>query len=402
MDPSPESPDLRVQPIAQTLQSPRGSRQASRTGPGAPREGRVRSRQGRLAYALRAPRRERSGNLHEIQGLEPVTSPNRKALPSDTLTADDDRRDSGAMWVGNTHIGGNGRRPSVLIADDDSVTRTLLRATLVRWGYAVQIARNGAEAWEQLNSDTPPSLAILDWMMPELDGVDVCRRLRARSGAYVYVLLLTSKSSKRDLASGLEAGADDYITKPFDQDELRARLRVGRRMIQLEEELRLRATRDGLTGLWSRQAILDHLPGEVARAHRGGTAVAVVLADLDHFKRVNDTFGHLAGDAVLHECARRMQAGVRPYDRVGRYGGEEMLLVLPDCDGARAVAICERVRSAVCSTPVPWDDAQIAVSVSVGVTLLSDQAGVTGALDRADRALYQAKAAGRNQVVFAP
>lgn len=305
------------------------------------------------------------------------------------------------IWVGHTELVSDRVGLRVLIADDDAVTRTLLRATLERWGYSVQVASNGTEAWEALNSDTPPSLAILDWMMPELDGIDICRRLRARSGAYVYVMLLTSNSSKADLASGLDAGADDYITKPFDQLELQARLRVGHRMIRMEEELRLRATRDALTGLWSRSAILDALPREAARSHRSNMKLGLAIADLDHFKRVNDSLGHSAGDAVLRECAQRMQACVRPYDMLGRYGGEEFLVLLPNCDAAGARAATERLRAAVCGAPVPWNGSEIAISVSIGVTLTAEEdEDVTRAFERADRSLYEAKANGRNRVTF--
>lgn len=289
---------------------------------------------------------------------------------------------------------------SILVADDDGVARTLLRATLQRWGYDVRVARDGLEARDHLESDSPPCLAILDWMMPGIDGPELCRRVRSRAGPYTYLLLLTARTAKADLVSGLDAGADDYIQKPFDHSELQARLRVGQRIVSLEEELRLRASRDSLTGLWSRGALLDLLPREAARSRRARTTLALAMADLDHFKRVNDTWGHLAGDAVLRECGRRMQACVRPYDLVGRYGGEEVLLVLPQCDAQSAQIVAERVRATVGATPVQWGDVRIGVSVSIGLTLLSEDAEITSALERADAALYRAKAAGRNQVVF--
>src|SRR5579883_3074258 len=234
----------------------------------------------------------------------------------------------------------------VLIADDSIVSRHLLDATLRKWGYEVVVACDGVEAWEILQSPDAPKLVILDWVMPGLTGPEVCRRVRERakspetkSESYTYILLLTSKSLKEDLIEGMESGADDYVTKPFDQHELKARLRAGTRIIDLEqqlvtarEELREQATRDFLTRIWNRSSILDILQRELARGGREHRPVGVILADLDHFKAVNDTYGHFAGDAVLLEFARRVQASMRQYDSIGRYGGEEFLIVLPGCD----------------------------------------------------------------------
>jgi diguanylate cyclase (GGDEF)-like protein len=196
-------------------------------------------------------------------------------------------------------------------------------------------------------------LAILDWMMPGLDGVEVCRKVRQAGGApYVYLIMLTGRAERRDVVQGMGAGADDYLSKPFDEQELRVRLRAGRRIVDLQEALRTLATRDALTGTWNRRAILEILRRELARGAREGTPVGVVLADLDHFKRVNDTLGHLTGDAVLSEAARRIGAALRPYDALGRYGGEEFLIVLPGCDPEGASQVAERVRGRVAEAPV--------------------------------------------------
>jgi PleD family two-component response regulator len=218
----------------------------------------------------------------------------------------------------------------------------LLDATLRKWGYEVVVACDGVEAWKVLSEDDAPRLAILDWVMPGMTGPEVCRNVRelARDKEnYTYILLLTSKSLKEDLIEGLEAGADDYITKPFDQHELKVRLRAGTRIIDLQreliearEELRDQATRDFLTRIWNRSSVLDTLHRELDRGKRDNKPVGVVLADLDHFKLVNDTYGHFAGDAVLREFARRMQISMRSYDTIGRYGGEEFLIILPGCD----------------------------------------------------------------------
>ncbi len=227
----------------------------------------------------------------------------------------------------------------ILIADDSIVSRHLLEATLRKWGYDVMVACDGAEALELLQRQDAPSLIILDWMMPGMTGVEVCRRIRQRDGEpYTYILLLTSKSQKEDLIEGMEAGADDYITKPFDQNELQVRLRAGTRLVDLQaqllkarEDLREQATRDFLTRLWNRSSIITELGRELARAVREARPLGVVIVDLDHFKHVNDTYGHLAGDAVLREAARRMQNSIRQYDSIGRYGGEEFLILFPGC-----------------------------------------------------------------------
>src|SRR5882724_6037532 len=221
----------------------------------------------------------------------------------------------------------------ILIADDSVVSRHLLDATLRKWGYQVVVACDGEEALAVLQGDDAPKLAILDWVMPGLTGPEVCRKVRDhakdKEREYTYILLLTSKSLKEDLITGMEAGADDYITKPFDQHELKVRLRAGTRIIDLErelvrarEDLRDQATRDSLTRIWNRGMILEILDRELARAERERRPVGLVLADLDHFKNVNDTYGHFAGDAVLREFVRRTGSSVRPYDAVGRYGGE--------------------------------------------------------------------------------
>ncbi|HEY1337611.1 MAG TPA: diguanylate cyclase [Bryobacteraceae bacterium] len=298
----------------------------------------------------------------------------------------------------------------VLAAEDNPVFRSLLSGMLSRWGYDTVVAGDGEEAWRILDSPNGPRLAILDWMMPGVDGVDLCRRLRAVGREpYVYVLLLTARTESEDLIEAMEAGADDYLTKPLKAHELRARLRAGRRILELQEQLlqtrealRQQATHDALTGLLNRASILDHLQCELGRARRDGRPVAVLMADLDRFKDINDTHGHLAGDAVLRDAAARMKSAIRCYDAIGRYGGEEFLIVLPGCDAASAAAQAERLRESLACSPFGGADVPLNITCSIGISWRSvpesDDPDVL--VREADGALYQAKDHGRNQVVL--
>ena len=296
----------------------------------------------------------------------------------------------------------------ILIADDSVVSRHLLEATLRKWGYDVMVACDGAEALELLQREDAPGLIILDWMMPGMTGVEVCRRIRQRdSEPYTYILLLTSKNEKQDLIEGMDAGADDYITKPFDQNELQVRLRAGIRLVDLQsqllkarEDLREQATRDSLTRLWNRSSILGELTRELARSEREARPLGVVIVDLDHFKQVNDTYGHLAGDAVLREAARRMQNGIRQYDSIGRYGGEEFLILFPSCSEEDCVAQADRLRKQLAQTEMSVNDSLLRVTASFGVTVAmpGEMRTQEALIRKADEALYVAKRSGRNRV----
>ena len=296
----------------------------------------------------------------------------------------------------------------ILIAEDSIVSRHLLEATLRKWGYEVMVACDGAQALELLEREDAPGLIILDWMMPGMTGVEVCRRIRERDGEpYTYILLLTSKSQKEDLIEGMEAGADDYITKPFDQNELQVRLRAGIRLVDLQsqllkarEDLRDQATRDSLTRLWNRSSILGELGRELARLERERRPLGVVIVDLDHFKNINDTYGHVAGDAVLREAARRMQNGIRQYDCVGRYGGEEFLILFPGCTEQECFAQADRLRKQLAQTEMSVNDSALRVTASFGVTAARPGENCTqeALIRRADEALYLAKKSGRNRV----
>jgi two-component system cell cycle response regulator len=299
----------------------------------------------------------------------------------------------------------------VLIADDDPMFRRILQSWLENWGYRVIVAEDGAQAWNTLQSEHPPELLILDWIMPEIDGTELCRRIRERQRSpYQYILLATGKDDKQDVVRGLESGADDYLTKPFDRNELRARLRVGRRILTLQrdligarDELRFQATHDVLTGIWNRGAVLDLLDLELERSARAQTATSVLMIDLDHFKKINDTHGHLAGDVVLREVANRIAQSVRSYDLVGRYGGEEFLVVLPACDKAEVEQSANRIRLAIASAPILAASSEIPVTASIGATVVAGAATASEkeALLAADKALYDAKNRGRNRVSLA-
>jgi len=303
----------------------------------------------------------------------------------------------------------------ILIADDSLVSRHLLEATLRKWNYEVTVACDGNEAWNILRGPDPPRLAILDWVMPGMSGPEVCKRVRehAKNGElnYTYMVLLTSKSQREDLIEGMEAGSDDYLTKPFDQHELKVRLRAGSRVIDLQrelvaarEELREQATKDFLTRIWNRSSILDILQRELIRGAREKRSVGVVLADLDHFKAVNDTFGHFAGDAVLREFTRRVTAAMRAYDSIGRYGGEEFLVILPGCDEFCTASQSERMRMAISQEPMKIDELSYPLTASFGACCFLPGMNVTAeALIRtADDALYSAKHQGRNRTVVSP
>jgi len=296
----------------------------------------------------------------------------------------------------------------LLVAEDNPVFQSMLRNLLTRWGYDVIIVPDGLEAWKMLDREDAPRLAILDWMMPGIDGVEICRRLRATPREpYIYVVLLTARTESGDLVEGMDAGADDYLTKPLKPHELRVRLRAGRRIVELQEQLlearealRVQATHDGLTGLLNRSAILEALENEMARGCRESQPLSVLMMDLDRFKQINDTRGHQTGDAVLREAASRMTACIRRYDSAGRYGGEEFLFVLPSCDLDGAWVEAERIRESIATTPFAASGDLVTVTCSIGVACR----GRNGALDtpallrEADLGLYLAKDRGRNRV----
>jgi two-component system cell cycle response regulator len=310
--------------------------------------------------------------------------------------------------VNSITLAHDGDHARVLAAEDNPVFQSMLRSMLTKWGYDPVIARDGAEAWRALQSEDAPRLAILDWMMPGMDGVEVCRRVRAAGREpYIYILLLTARTESQDLVEGMEAGADDYLTKPFAAHELRVRLRAGKRILDLQSELmaarealRIQATHDNLTGIANRGTILDSLQTELSRASRDRRPIAVLMADADRFKQINDTRGHQAGDSVLREIAYRMKSVMRNYDAVGRYGGEEFLVVLPGCDCDGAYTQAERIREAIGIDPFRAQGDVFGITCSLGFSwrAMASPEDADALIREADLALYQAKARGRNRV----
>ena len=297
----------------------------------------------------------------------------------------------------------------VLIADDDPIPRRLVEAALQQAGYEPVVAVNGEHALRILSEPNSPRLVVLDWEMPRLDGLIVCRALRAgRQETYVYVLLLTSNDSPEAVVEGLDAGADDYVTKPCDLNELRARLRAAVRVLTLQDQLiaaretsREQAMRDALTGLLNRAAVLDALQQECSRTDRIGGSFGVIMVDVDHFKTINDTYGHLVGDGVLRDVASRLRTTLRTYDSIGRFGGEEFLVIAPGCGAIGARELAERLRHAVGDTPITYSGRTLAVTISLGVSAGAGSPARDALLRGADEALYAAKSNGRNRAMSA-
>jgi two-component system, cell cycle response regulator len=301
-----------------------------------------------------------------------------------------------------------------LVVEDSAVYRKLIGDHLRHWGFGVTLATSGAEAWEILKKTDSPKLVLLDWVLPDLDGIELCKRIRevASSGGestapYVYVILLTSNEGRQNMLDALQAGADDYLVKPFDELELKARLLVGKRILDLQDELvaaresmRHAATHDSLTGVMNRGEIVALLERELERARREHSPVGVILGDIDHFKNVNDTLGHLFGDEALREIGRRLRAQLRVYDGVGRYGGEEFLMILPNCDLPDALLRAGELREIIANAPIVYSGQEklITMSMGVAVSVCTGKNEVEVLLKQADVGLYAAKEKGRNRI----
>ena len=295
----------------------------------------------------------------------------------------------------------------VLIAEDNAVSAKILQKNIKDWGYEVVVAQDGKEAWSTL-SDEEIRLAVLDWMMPEINGIQLCRKIRENNHQgvdhdYTYIILLTAKDDQKDLIQGFSAGADDYITKPFNNCELKARLKTGKRIIDLQRQLQEQASRDSLTGLWNRKRMLRILDKEINRARRDKLPVAILMIDIDRFKAINDTHGHHIGDTVLQEISVILRKNVRNYDEICRYGGDELLVILPNCNTDQTEIIAERLRNSVLKNKIKCDGVSLNITLSLGgassehLTLNSTSEDLIKA---GDEALLAAKDKGRNCVVI--
>ncbi len=302
-------------------------------------------------------------------------------------------------------------RPAILFVEDEPTTRLMVSRQLDRAGYAVIAVSNGAEALDVLERQFVP-LLLTDWDMPEMNGVELCKAVREMPlEGYVYTILLSAREGKANVIAGLAAGADDYLTKPPDDNELRARLNTGRRILRLEQSLRA-ANRhihqllitDALTAAYNRRYLMDRLPQEIERARRYQRPLAVVLCDVDHFKNINDTYGHQAGDRVLRNLATLLMGELRrDVDWVARYGGEEFLIVLPETELVDAIAVAEKIRLSVASHSFDFMGVTINVTASFGVARYvadssMDDTAVDALIADADGCLYRSKEAGRNRV----
>jgi len=299
----------------------------------------------------------------------------------------------------------------ILVAEDDPVSLRLLQTCLVEWGYEVTSVTDGQKALEVLQNPEAPRLAIIDWIMPGKEGVEICREVRNRGKKpYIYILMLTAKVRKQDIVEGLESGADDYLIKPYNPYELRARLRAGRRILDLQEQLvsayrliEAQMTVDPLTGVWSCNVILDILKRQLALSSQSDSPMSLVVANIDHFRDINATFGPLAGDTVLREVARRFRAALRPPDSIGRSVADEFAMVLPGCDAPTAATLAEKFRARVDRRAVDTSEGVVPVTASLGVMVTPSEKALDldTAWGLATAAVARAKAKGRNRVEFA-
>lgn len=305
----------------------------------------------------------------------------------------------------------------LLIAEDDKTSRLILQSVCKKWGYDVECVEDGQAAWDLMQGEDAPNLMIIDWEMPRMNGVEFCQRISEKFKENPpYIILLTSRNETQDIVEGLRAGANDYIAKPFNNDELKVRISVGQRMIELQNTLNATlqkltelASKDVLTGQLNRRAIMESLTKEIRRTERQKSVerpdqfLCIGMCDIDHFKNINDTHGHLVGDEVLKEVTVRIQDALRVNDLLGRFGGEEFLVITPVDEIENATIVYERICKTVAEQPVVINDISVSVTISCGVTCYvaaNDGLKLETLIARADEALYQAKDEGRNCVVL--
>lgn len=290
----------------------------------------------------------------------------------------------------------------ILITEDDTMQRTMLQILITKAGHEVVQATDGEEAWDILQKQDI-SLVITDWMMPKMNGLQLIRKIRsANLPNYTYILLLTSKDLKANIVEGLEAGADDYLTKPFDKSELVARMGIGVRILTLQAQLAYMAKHDTLTELLNRRAFYDAAQELIQRISAFGGNMGCIMADIDHFKQINDNHGHLAGDRALRQFSQMLQSLLPEGGILGRWGGEEFLLLLPDLSKDQVRGVAEKMRTCTSDSSILLADGKtLKITCSLGISFLSrgePLPALEALIDQADQALYQAKSSGRDCV----
>jgi two-component system, cell cycle response regulator len=288
----------------------------------------------------------------------------------------------------------------ILIAESDPESCQILQKTLSELDYEIVLTHSGEEAWEAIKNEVAPTFAIIDWSMPEMNSTEFCRKLRHSSTApYIYIITIISEPGKDEIVKAIEAGADDYISKPIEMEELRVRLRAGKRIMELQRALLMKSTYDALTGIWNRNMITEVLQRELARAEREGSSLGVVLAGLDKLKQINDAYGYHTGDKVVREVSKRIRAALRSYDLLGRYSGKEFLMILPGCDLTNTLKVAERARHIIARAPIENAEGAIHITISLGVANSGGKNFNSEQLIQAAvEALKMAKESGRNRI----
>lgn len=303
-----------------------------------------------------------------------------------------------------------GGRVKILIAEDDEITQLILQKLLEREDYKVILTNNGLEAWNVFQEKREEiDMVITDWLMPKMDGLELCKKIRNLDlPRYVYLIFITVRERREDIVIGLEAGADDYIPKPFDPHELLSRIRSGERVIELDKlqrkvqkKLECLSLSDELTKVLNRRGIFRRLREEVDRATREKYLFSVMMLDIDNLKEINDRYGHDAGDKVLCEVVRRIRTCCRPYDTMGRYGGDEFLMIVAAEEKGMAYKFAERFQRAVCEKFLNTDNKRINITISIGVSFVkASKYEPEEIIKKADECLVKAKTAGKNMIVI--
>ena len=293
----------------------------------------------------------------------------------------------------------------ILIADDSPTTRFVLKKNLNKWNYDVVEASDGITAYNILQNDDPPRIAILDWNMPGMDGVSICKKIRSEPNKpFIYKILLTSRSSTEDLVFALDNGAHNFQSKPFKPIEIRSHVKVGHRLVEADDKLKeyadtmkKLATVDPLTNAFNRRYFMEHAEQEFKRSLRYQRPFSLLIIDIDHFKKINDNYGHACGDEVLKAITSLFKEELRNSDIFARIGGEEFAVILPETNAVKAVEVGQRIRIKIKNYDIPYNNINIKITISIGISSINDKSkSLDELLKNADDALYDVKKCGRN------